>query len=321
MGRRNTLMALIAASAALTVLPQPASAQARNCDRACLVKVMDDYLAAAKAHDPSRLPLDVSVKYTENGQRLNIGDGLWRTFSEGPLYRLDVVDPESGQIAILGILEEGGNRNFFSTRIAVEENALMGRGLEITEIEHLVVRNVSLTGGAGAQMALERDDFNDILPAGQRLGRGEMIGIADAYFTGLDTDESADHVPFADSCLRIENGTITANNPNPPETMGMAGVGCKAQFDTGFSTIVTDLRERRYPVVDREKGLVYALAFFDHNGTVARYTDHTGEADVGQMMRQPFSFIIAEVFQIRDRKIDQIEAVLMAVPYKMESGW
>src|SRR5690606_31553070 len=147
-------------------------------------------------------------------------------------------------------------RNFFSTRIAVEENARMGRGLEITEIENLVVRNISLGNRAGAAMALERDAFGQSVPPGERMSRDGLIRIADAYFTGLDTDESAEHVPFADTCLRIENGTITANNPQPSAEMGMAGLGCKAQFETGFSTIVTDLRERRYPVVDREKGLV-----------------------------------------------------------------
>src|SRR5690606_3661195 len=144
------------------------------------------YLAAAKAHDPSRLPLDASVKYTENGQRVNIGDGLWRTFSQGPSYRLDVVDEEHGQIALLGILEESGNRNFFSTRIAVEENEKMGRGLEITEIENLVVRNIM--GGRGpAQMAMERDIFKQSVPPAKRLGRAELVAIADSYFTGLDT--------------------------------------------------------------------------------------------------------------------------------------
>lgn len=321
MKRQHFIAALIAACAAFVAVPQAAHAQARNCDRACLTRVMDDYLAAAKAHDPSRLPLHAGVKYTENGQRVNVGDGLWRTFSVGPLYRLDVVDEESGQIAILGILEEGGNRNFFSTRIAVEENAKMGRGLEITEIENLVVRNISLGGRAPAQMALERDAFNQMVPPAKRSSREQLVRLADAYFTGLDTDESAAHVPFADTCLRIENGSITANNPKPVAEMGMASLGCKAQFDTGFSTIVTDIRERRYPVVDEEKGLVYALAFFDHDGSVKRYTDESGESDAPAMMRQPFSFMIAEVFQVRDAKIDQIEAVLMAVPYKMESGW
>ncbi len=314
---RTIAAASLLATAALA--PQMAAAQARKCDRACLTGVMDNYLAALKEHDGSQLPLHYSAKYTENGQRLNIGDGLWQTFTEGPLYRLDVVDVERGQIAMLGILEENGNRNFFSTRIAVEENEKMGRGLEITEIENLVVRNVQ--GGRPAEMALRRTDFEQIVPQAERLDRGRLERIADSYFTGLDTDESAAHVPFAENCLRIENGTITANNPTPPEGMEMAGIGCKAQFDTGFSVIVTDIRERRFPVIDPEKGLVYALGFFDHDGAVARYTTNRGEGEVTGALRQPFSFMIAEVFQIADERIDQVEAVLTVVPYKLESGW
>ncbi len=37
--------------------------------------------------------------------------------------------------------------------------------------------------------------------------------------------------------------------------------------------------------------------------------------------RRFLSFFIAEIFKIKDEKIRQIEAVLMAVPYGMESGW
>jgi len=323
MMRLQRMMATCGAVLALAALPGTASGQARGCDRACLTGVLDAYLAAAKAHDASTLPLDVSVKYTENGQRVNVGDGLWRTFTQGPLYRLDVVDVEAGQIATLGILEENGNRNFFSTRIAVEENAKMGRGVEITEIENLVARNVQ--GGRPAVMAMERDTFAEMAPEGDRLDRGELVRIANSYFTGLDTDESGEFVPFAESCRRIENGGIMANAPAPEEVVPGSGamqrMGCKAQFDTGFSVIVTDIRERRFPVVDREKGLVYALGFFDHDGAVGQYTNASGPAEVTGPLRQPFSFIIAEVFQIRDAKIDQIEAVLTTVPYKMESGW
>jgi hypothetical protein len=43
--------------------------------------------------------------------------------------------------------------------------------------------------------------------------------------------------------------------------------------------------------------------------------------DVPPTFRQPFSFIIAEIFKIKDEKIRQIEAVLMGVPFGMESGW
>ena len=320
MNRMHRFLAVAAAAVALVGLPDAAFAQARGCDRACLTHQLDAYLAALKAHNPAGLKLHYSVKYTENGQRINIGDGLWRTFTSGPQYRFDIVDEESGQIAMLGILDENGNRNFFSTRIAVEKNEKMGRGIEITEIENLIVRNVQ--GGRPATMAMQRPEFNQMLPASKQLSRDEMVRIANSYFTGLDTDESGEHVPFATTCRRLENGGVMANNPDPSPAIAMTKMGCKAQFDTGFSVIVTDIRARRFPVVDREKGLVYALGFFDHDGAVTNPSaSRNADSDAGRGLRQPFSFMIAEVFQIADAKINQIEAVLTTVPYKMESGW
>ena len=50
-----------------------------NCDRACLEKVLDDVLAAVVAHDPKRVPLSADVKYTENNQVIDVGDGFWKT--------------------------------------------------------------------------------------------------------------------------------------------------------------------------------------------------------------------------------------------------
>ena len=35
----------------------------------------------------------------------------------------------------------------------------------------------------------------------------------------------------------------------------------------------------------------------------------------------PYSFIMAEVFKIKNKKITQVEAVLLEVPYGMPSGW
>ena len=43
--------------------------------------------------------------------------------------------------------------------------------------------------------------------------------------------------------------------------------------------------------------------------------------DVSPAFRQPFSFIIAEIFKVKKGTIRQIEAVLTSVPYGMSSGW
>jgi hypothetical protein len=76
-------------------------------------------------------------------------------------------------------------------------------------------------------------------------------------------------------------------------------------------------------VVDRTRGLAFAWAYFDHNGSVSTFTRTKGgeQVPVAAMMQQPFSFYIAEVFKVVDGNIRQIEAVLTTVPYQMESGW
>ncbi|MFO1504669.1 MAG: hypothetical protein U1F39_12785 [Steroidobacteraceae bacterium] len=293
------------------------------CNRDCLAQTMNVYLQALLKHDASQLPVTRNVKYTENGVRLALGDGLWQTASAMPTYRLDVIDEEAEQVGLLGRISENGNNNWYAVRLKVEP------GNKVSQIEVLVNRSISgpSQGGAGGAPPRQNTEphplMAEVLPASGRLTRAQLVDISDAYFTGLDTEESARNVKFSPLCQRRENGTITANNPDAPRGT-MASWDCKTQFDTGFSTIVTDVRERRFEVVDRTKGLAFAWAYFDHNGTVAKFTntpDPGKVADVAPTFRQPFSFYLAEVFKVVDGNIRQIEAVLTPVPYQMESGW
>ena len=59
---------------------------------------------------------------------------------------------------------------------------------------------------------------------------------------------------------------ITSNNPDAKE-VAIPGMDCKAQFDTGFSVIVTDIRERRF-LADPVTGFSFAMGYFDHDGAV-----------------------------------------------------
>ena len=65
------------------------------------------------------------------------------------------------------------------------------------------------------------------------------------------------------------------------------------------------------------------MGYFDHDGSVAKMSNtFDGKpVDISPTFRQPFSFIISEIFKIKDGKIRQIEAVLTTVPFGMESGW
>ena len=60
------------------------------------------------AREPSRLPLAPAARFTENGQRLELGDGLWHTVTGKGGYRLDIADVEAGQAVLMGTIREAG---------------------------------------------------------------------------------------------------------------------------------------------------------------------------------------------------------------------
>ena len=315
----------IIALAALLVLPAvQVSAASADCDRSrvCLARTLDAYLQALVARDPSRLPMTRNIKYTENGVRLNVGDGLWATASAMPTYRLDVIDEEEGQVGLLGRISENGNNNWYAARLRVEPD---GR---VSELEVLVNRSLSgapagSPGGAPPRQFTEPHELmDDVLSQEQWLPRGDLVRISNTYFTGIDTETTSRGVPFSPQCQRRENGNIMASNPDAAPG-SMASLDCKTQFDTGFQVIVTDIRERRFEVVDRTRGLTFGWGYFDHDGTPEKMSRTLDRelVDVAPTFRQPFSFYIAEVFKVVDGQIRQIEAVLTTVPYQMESGW
>ena len=49
------------------------------------------------------------MKFTENGARLKLGDGLWKTATKLVARREVFADPVSGQAAFWGVLDEGGS--------------------------------------------------------------------------------------------------------------------------------------------------------------------------------------------------------------------
>ena len=113
---------------------------------------------------------------------------------------------------------------------------------------------------------------------------------------------------------------ITANDPTSKSPI--TGMSCGAQFATGFTKVITSVQERRFPVVDEERGLVLSIIRFDHTGKNKTITWADGtEHPVNPPFDQPYSFFIAEVFKIVDGKINRIEASVTPVSYGMWTGW
>ncbi len=292
------------------------------CDRKCLEGHVDSVVTAMIAHSPNRLMLSKTVRYTENGVELRIGDGLWRTASARGKYNLYVSDPEAGQVGFYGtLIESGVVLDYIALRLKVFESL-------ISEIEAIVARPGGGRIGEHAGALVEklgppRPQFLQTVPPAERMSRDTLIETANSYFSGVVNQTGRFTARFASTCNRIENGRQTTNvkDSKPGErTAGIAllALGCEAQQKTGWWAHMTEIRNRRFPIVDRERGLVMTFAFFDHDAAARTYylpdgTKFTNPADF------PNTIEVSELFQIRDGKIDQIEAVINSVPYGMRS--
>jgi hypothetical protein len=296
-----------------------------NCNRTCLEGQIDQYLAAVVAHDPKRLPLSEDVMYTENNQVLEVGDGFWKTAAGIGNYKHVFADPEFGQVGFMGTMQEAGAPLLMSLRLRIE----LGR---ITEIESIYFR----PGGGGPNNIAAMDQsgraediwFRSIPPA-QRLSRQEMIAIADGYFTGLQKNDGkgiqgTGTYPFTTDCHRIENGAPTTNVPRPanetPGTINLFSMDCLSQFKMGLYYVVQSIHHRRYPLVDAERGVVWAHSVFDQ-GTVNEGTLSDGTKHRYPGFNRPGSILVSEAFLIENGKIRRVEMVGPAATYHMNSPW
>jgi hypothetical protein len=291
------------------------------CDRACLEAHVDQVLAAMIAHNPNLLMLARSVRYTEDGVELRVGDGLWGTATARGKYRLYVSDPEAGQVGFYGTLQENGVMDYLALRLKVTE-AL------ISEIEVIVARPSGMgaspfpaAGPTLEQRGQPRPQFLQTVPPDRRMSRQKLVEIANSYFMGLANQTGKSTAPFAPTCERLENGMQTTNqkpNPNDASGIDILSLGCEGQQKSGWYAFVTDIRDRRFPIVDVERGLVMSFGFFDHNAAVRSYPMANGKM-AKNVLDVPTTLEISEMFEIREGKIDQIEAVINSVPYAMRS--
>lgn len=296
---------------------QAMAAPSPDCNRTCLGAIVEQYLHAMVTHDPANAPLASQVRYTENGVELTLPDGLWRTATAVGKYRLDVADPEQGEIGFFAKMQENGAPVLLATRLQVVNH-------KISEIESVVARSNDFFG-RGRKDALgsePRPQFRQVLPPQDRRSRQQMIAIVSTYWTGIENNTGSRPPLFADDCNRIENGAYTTNRPVPPNGQpNSASYSCKKAFALGYYHNDTRLRDRRILAIDRERGLVYTSVEFDHDATIRSYKLNNGGTVVVKRTA-PWTWMMHEIFQIdRQGKISQVEAILLSVPYGMRPGW
>lgn len=280
------------------------------CDRACLYRSLDGFLDALRQRDPWRTNWPKHALYTENNVAMPLGEGVWGTITKLEAYDLRLADPSNGQVAMFGAVNERGAISPFVVRLEVRDGA-------IRRAEMLVRRKAAEPRMMADPKFEKKPIFDEMIPAADRLPRARLISIADGYFDTLQLNDGTLFTQFDELCNRVENGVQTTNNPELKQLSPSLAMGCAEQFRLGYFRYDDRLRDRRYDLVDEERGLVLARAMMDHSGRLQTFTLTNGSVETSRYL-SPHSYYMFELFKITPQgKIRQIEAGFLTVPYYM----
>jgi hypothetical protein len=305
--------------------PEWNAAAIKECDRACLVAVMDGYMNAIFTHDPKLVPaLAMDVRMTENTGVMTVGEGvLWRSKTEPTSFKIYVADPVQGQVALQTRLKVQGRDTLAAIRLKVDR----GKILEIEQLH---------AGGIAPQaielLTTPRSILTEDVPVGQRVSREVMFRVANSYFDALEGDNGKIGA-FSDDCVRHENGYRTVNNPPPggrmmpgpqlpdPNTeqgksqLAFSMLTCSQQIDSKIFAYMKHIRPRRALIIDEQKQTVGTFPLFVHDGT-----RRGAPADAPPGMLQ--NLVTMETFSVRGGLIHHVEAApFVTLPYGLGNGW
>jgi hypothetical protein len=222
------------------------SLSAGGCTRDNLKATIDAYFKALAAHDPSTLAVGTSVKFTENGKLLMLGEGAWKT--AGALkWKRSALDTETCNSVTEAVIPDGSTDIPFGLRLKLQDQ-------KITEVETIAVRSGDYFTASNtmAMIATGSDDWETSLPADQRPTREALTMLIDKYFTQFP----AGACNFASDCKRLENGfspgSCTAGLSCSMSSTGMGSAGMKP----------------RLHVLDTEAGIAAGFVMF-----AGSYTD------------------------------------------------
>jgi hypothetical protein len=319
-------MVLLTAALNTAAAQEPAwNPAVKECDRVCLIGIMDGYMNAIFRGDLKAVPpMTIDVKMTENTGRMDVGEGmLWRARVEPTEFKIYVADPVNGQVAQQARLKIEGQDALVAVRLKID------RG-KIQEIEQLYDRNIN--AAAIELLTTPVPALTTDIPPAERASRDILLRAANSYFDALEGDNGAIGA-FADDCVRHENGYRTVNNPPPggrmmpgpmlpdpnteqgKEQLRFSMLTCKQQIDSKTFAYMKHIRPRRALIIDEQKGVVATFPLFIHDGT------RRGAApDAPPGMLQ--NLVTMETFAIRGGLIRHVEAFpFVTLPYGLGDGW
>jgi hypothetical protein len=231
-----------------------------GCTRELLASTVDAYFVALAAHDPSSLPLADTVKFTENGELLELGEGLWQ--SAGMVkHTQSALDVESCSSATQAVVPDGAMDIPLALRLKLVDR-------QITEVETIAVRpgdyqifGSSFASNPQAIIAADQDlGWEQAVPAAERNTREEITGWIDKYFRMFPRGICN----VTSDCTRLENGGGSF--------MCMLGGSCASGAPSGTAAL-----EPRLILADIETGIGAGFTMFMGNTDMHMIKMHGGQ--------------------------------------------
>ena len=292
----STVVALAVLAAGAT---PTAKAQA-PCDRACLTGYVDSYLAALFANDASKLRQAARARITDNGAEKKLADTFWPG-AEQAVWRFDIVNTERGDTGTQTVIRNAdGSKTMHMVRLKVLDGA-------ITEIETIKANR----GEADRLWDPDRlvsvsPDLQLSIREAERDSYYGLIAAAEGYWRAFQTNGTPDYhpAPLMPDARRFENGL---------QTTGLVRDGQFVSAQSGFDAgrfVNRNIWDRRYPVVDEERGIVLSIVRFGLKaGAQSQSAATTNDRLVG------------EFFAVKRGQIQEIHAVLFNLPDAEPTGW
>lgn len=221
----------------------PAPIRTIDCTRAGLTELVHRYFDALAAHDPKRLPTTPEVKFTENAQRLPLGEGLWKTAGT-LMFERSALDTEQCQTFTEAVLEHPMPLANQPKGPVIAGVRLKLENQRVSEIETFAIFDTGVAFSATGLLDSASENWKEPLPSEQRVPRDQLVAVATAYFE--HRGNATAHVPFGTPCFRRDNGLAAASCENSgPETLNPLPV-----------------THRRFGVVDVEAGIVVGTGLY-----------------------------------------------------------
>ncbi len=282
------------------VIHAPVQAQSPSCDRACLTGHVDAYFKALKAHDAKGLPQAARARITENGSEKKLADTLWAGAGDA-VYRFDIVNTRRGDTGTEAVVKNAdGSKTMLMLRLKVQAGA-------ITEIETIKANK------GEADRLWDPDRLTTVSPRlqlsireAERDSYYDLIGTAEGYWRAFQTNGTPAYhrARILPDTLRFENGF---------QTTGTVRDGKFNDTSRGFDEgafLGRNLWDRRYAVVDEERGIVLSIARFGMKAGAKSQSVATSN-----------DRLVGEFFAIQQGHISEVHAVLFNLPDEKPSGW